>query len=45
MVSHALSDKAFRKKVSEAGYHRVMSEHTYVHRLQELLQVMKRNYS
>ena len=43
-VDHVLNDKHFRNKIAEAGYHRVLSEHTYCHRLKRLIHVMTRNY-
>ncbi len=42
-ISRVLRDEAFRKKISEAGYRRVLGEHTYVHRLREMIRVMRRN--
>ena len=44
LVNHALKDEAFRKKIAEDGYRRVIKEHTYVHRLNRLIDVMKKHY-
>jgi spore maturation protein CgeB len=43
MVDRALKDGAFYRSVSEAGYRRILAEHTYVHRLREMIRVMRRN--
>jgi spore maturation protein CgeB len=44
LVNQALRDEAFRKKIAEDGYRRVIKEHTYVHRLNRLIDVMKKHY-
>ena len=43
MVDRALKDGAFCRSVSEAGYRRVLAEHTYVHRLAEMIRIMRKN--
>jgi spore maturation protein CgeB len=43
MVDRALKDGAFYGSVSEAGYRRVLAEHTYGHRLAEMIRIMRKN--
>lgn len=44
LTDRAVRDRKFREKIAEAGYRRVLNEHTYRHRLKKLISVMKRNY-
>jgi spore maturation protein CgeB len=44
LVNQALRDEDFRRKIAEAGYRRVLGEHTYCHRLEQMINVMKRNH-
>ena len=44
LVNRALKDNIFRKNIIAAGYKRVLNEHTYRHRVNRLINVMKRNY-
>lgn len=44
LVERAIKDQEFRQKIAEAGYRRVLSQHTYCHRLKKLINVMKSNY-
>jgi spore maturation protein CgeB len=44
LVNQALRDEDFRRKIAEAGYRRVLGEHTYCHRLEQMIKVMKRNH-
>jgi len=44
LVEKALRDDEFRQKIAVAGRRRALKEHTYVHRVQNLVQVMRRSY-
>ena len=44
LVNQALRDEDLRRKIAEAGYRRVLGEHTYCHRLEQMINVMKRNH-
>jgi spore maturation protein CgeB len=44
-VKQILADKQRYQKTAEAGYRRVQNEHTYCHRLKQLIRIMKSHYS
>ena len=44
LIDRATRDREFHKRIAENGYHRVLSEHTYCHRLKQMIDTMKRNY-
>ena len=44
LVGRLISDREMRLRVSEAGYRRVKMEHTYCHRLDKLVNIMKERY-
>jgi spore maturation protein CgeB len=44
LVERALRDERFRQEVAEKGYQRVRSEHTYRHRVEQLIGVMRQYY-
>lgn len=41
-VGRWLGDAAGRKQIAEAGYRRIMAQHTYMHRVNELVSAMER---
>jgi len=43
-VNCVLKDGMLHKNIANAGYRRALSQHTYSHRLERLVHVMKRNY-
>jgi spore maturation protein CgeB len=45
LAGRALADRETLQRVAEAGYHRVLKEHTYRHRLRQLVETMRRTYS
>ena len=45
LIDKTLKDPQFHKKIAESGKKRVLNEHTYSHRLENLIKVMKRNYA
>ena len=44
LVERLIQDNSMRRKVSQAGYKRVKTEHTYCHRLKQLVNIMKDRY-
>jgi spore maturation protein CgeB len=45
LLERALKDKPFRRSVREAGLKRVLAHHTYRHRVEKLIEVMRSLYS
>lgn len=44
LVDRALRDEHFRQEIAEQGYQRVRAEHTYRHRIQRLIGVLREYY-
>ena len=44
LVERVRKDRELRERVAEAGYRRVLNEHTYLKRVRHLIEVMRRNY-
>lgn len=44
LVDRALKDERLRHKIAAQGYHRVRAEHTYRHRIERLIAVMREHY-
>jgi spore maturation protein CgeB len=45
LVAHCLKDEPLRRRISAAARARILAEHTYEHRLAELLSVMRAAYA
>jgi len=44
LMERALHDHSFSSKIRDAGYKKVLSEHTYQKRVQEIIRVMKKRF-
>ena len=43
-IERVFKDTRFRNDVAEAGYRRVLDQHTYCHRLSRMVDVMRASY-
>jgi len=43
LIHHYLRDEAARREIAAAGQRRTLREHTYAHRMQELVSILERH--
>jgi spore maturation protein CgeB len=41
LVDSAIKDEAWRLEIASKGYRRTLKEHTYLHRMAELIRIVK----